>query len=311
MFNRIVTFRRAHGVFKDQMKPYKSWYERVEMSPRLEVKGKFYRVLITRQYFGKHVINGIVICKDDGYLVRDERITKDVLKVFIYLLHLKVNKRMMKVDQKDDAKTRYRSLYEHLQRVIHAIEQYVTEDEKRSLQSHLHYYKNVSHWGKKTRLYAKQCLDYDKLLKHNKSKTLYSQDIQTLKTALYMRDQGRCRMFAELLENGVSTREAVRAILADKQYLRVIKNKRSIELVVEEINEAKAAYDRFVNDGVETWNYQKQYLNPNMGTFNLTDYIASLRKENTYDDVVQTNVNHFLQKFWLYNIAKVDQPSES
>lgn len=297
----LVSFKRAKGIFKKSIMPYKRWFERAEMSPSLEVDGEFYRVLQTTHLFGKNIVNSIVISTEDGTLIQDEGVTNRVLKVFTYLLHLKVNKPSMKIDQRENMPARYDPLYKELDQILIDLTPYLTDDEKSSLRSHLDYYANISHWGDKAREYASQCLDYEKQLTKDKPDILYAEDIEFLRKILNKRDQARCKMFAEVLENALYTRESVRKILENAQYIQHIGDENAVQQVIQEIDAAKKAEKRFINEGKATWDYKKQYLNPNRNAFTIEAYIMELRKENTYEQIVQTNINQFMTMFWIFN----------
>jgi len=69
---RFITFKPVTGVYEKAIQPYKKWYELADMSPLIEVDGEYYRILRLTGLVNKINTRKMVICHEDGQLIRDK-----------------------------------------------------------------------------------------------------------------------------------------------------------------------------------------------------------------------------------------------
>jgi len=82
MSKRFITFKPVTGVYEKAIQPYKKWYELADMSPLIEVDGEYYRILRLTGLVNKINTRKMVICHEDGQLIRDKEVSCECAKIF-------------------------------------------------------------------------------------------------------------------------------------------------------------------------------------------------------------------------------------
>jgi|SRR5699024_5511169 len=89
---RFVTFEPTRGVFKKAIKPYKSWREGSDMSQKVEIDGEYYRLLRTTRIINKLRPRKVIVCTEEGRIIKDEHITRECLRIMLVIFHAELNK---------------------------------------------------------------------------------------------------------------------------------------------------------------------------------------------------------------------------
>src|SRR5690625_6514569 len=85
MSDTIITFRTTTGVYAKAIKPYKKWYHSSDMSKKIEIDGRYYRVVRTTGLINKLRLKKMVVCDENGQIVEDEEVTRQCFKWMMYL----------------------------------------------------------------------------------------------------------------------------------------------------------------------------------------------------------------------------------
>jgi len=111
---RFVTFEPIQGVFKKAINPYKSWREGSDMSQKIEIDGNYYRLLRTTRIINKLRFRKVIVCTEEGHIIKDEQITRECLRIMLCIIHAELNKADMEFLLTQGKKSQHEPMDFHL-----------------------------------------------------------------------------------------------------------------------------------------------------------------------------------------------------
>lgn len=301
MLGHFITFKPTKGVFKQAIRPHQRWYDKSDMSPFIEIEGKYYKILRTTGLINKIKLRKIVICNEEGQLINNKELTRKALDIYVFLANFQFNIRNMKNDSKQNGPKRFGPLTTKLKKLQKELKPVLNEKEEDAINFHLHYYEEVSRLSVDMRLQAIKCINYERELRKLKSNKLSSSFIEELREILYSRILTRSNLEAMLIEDGISARDLVWEVLENPKYKKYIKNEHDSTPILREIIDAGRAAERILDGGKKGWENEKKWVNPNKGPFDLETHINDLRDIKIIEVIRELNINEMMVEHWVFS----------
>lgn len=297
----FITFRPTTGIFDKAIQPYRKWYEKSDMSPPLEVDGKYYRILRTTGMFDKVSTRKAVIADEGGRLIKDEELTRECSKIFVYLTPFQVNSQGIIASSKEDTDVRLDKFIVEFKKILENIASHLTEKELEAMKFHLYYYEETKRLVNKTTKEAHQLLPYAQKLKENRIEVFSSSIINKLEHHIAQWETNKRYVEALMIEDGLKARNIVRKILRNTEYQPYFPNKQITEKMVEETYEAEKAVKRFIYDGKQSWKYESKWLSIDREEFTVEKLLYNLRYQNVVELYKKLTAIEILQNHWIFS----------
>src|SRR5699024_6294929 len=140
---RFVTFEPIQGVFKKATKPYKSWREGSDMSQKIEIDGNYYRLLRTTRIINKQKFRKVIVCTEDGHIIKDEQITRECLRIMLVIFHAELNKPDIEFLLTQGKKHQHEPMVRIFKEIQARFHPLLSDTENEAMDFHLHYLKEV------------------------------------------------------------------------------------------------------------------------------------------------------------------------
>ena len=305
MFKRFITFTPVTGIYEKAIQPYKKWSELADMSPPIEVDGEYYRILRITGLMNKLGTRKMVMCYEDGQLVKDEELSRECVNVFLYLDVFQTNSRNIIASSKDDTDTKLGEFIAEFKKMFENVAPRLTEEEQEAMRRHLYYYEETMRFMKIVAREASQLRPYIQPIKKNNIDVYSASLINKLEKHLTQWEVNKRYVEALMIENGLKARNTVRKILKNKNYQFYFPNQQIIKEIISEMNEADRASNRLIQDGKGRWKREVKWVNSNKGLFTLEKYLNELWNQNNVEIIKEANANEFITAYWLFSPTRV------
>lgn len=308
MAKKFIPFTKATNREKKILQQHKKWYEKIYVSPQIEIGNTHYQILRTARLFGQINLRKIVVFTKAGTVIEDPEITKNVLQVYTCFHYLNAFAKDIIADSKRDGQKQFKLLITSIKDIIDHLSEKVEEAELEALNNHLDYYNKSQKLVDGVAAAAKKCLQVKEKLSSLTPQATIDDSLKVdLKEALYERENKRGQLEAMMLENSLHTSPTIKQILTKESYKAYVKNKESIERVVKEADYTKYLSYHLIQVGESDWAFDEQSLALNKGEFTVEKYIDELRNKNLGDIFVKTNVTILMQDHWLFSVTQDNQ----
>jgi hypothetical protein len=304
MSGHFITFRPATGIFQKAIQPYKKWYEKSDMSPPIEIGGNFYRILRTTGVIDKVHTRKMVMCDEDGSLIKDEKLSRECFKIIVYLNHFQINSQGIIASSKENTLTKLDEFIKELRKALENAAPHLTEKELEAMKFHLYYYEKTRGYAEVVAKEAGHLLPYIQKLKENRIEVFSASFISTLENHITRWEVYKGYIEAVMIEDGFKARELFRKVLRKTDYQPYFPNRNITEKMVDETYEAEKAVNRLIYDGKQGWERENKWLNPNKGKFNLKQYLHDLRHRNIVEVFREVNTNEFIITHWIFSSGR-------
>lgn len=229
---KLITFRPTEGVYKNTIKPYRSWYNASDMSPLLEINGGTFRVIRTVDPFQKKFAKKILVCRENGQIEENEEIVRKCLTIYLYLVLFEINESNMVFDATQAGKNRHEPLIQAFATMTEELKPELTVEQVQAMEFHLYYLKEIYRLSiliAKEVEFLMQCKSQlenlpgenlptaliDKLIKHSQIRTGLRNELEAM-----------------LFEDGERSRETVWEILCNSHYKKMLSSTQYVHHVL-------------------------------------------------------------------------------
>src|SRR5690625_1933579 len=301
MFKRFVTFTPVTGIYKKMIQPYKKWNELADMSRPIELDGEYYRILRITGLINRLGTRKMVMCHEDGQLIKDENLSRECVNVFLYLDVFQENSGTIIINSKADTDIKLNEFIVEFKKMYENVAPKLTEEEREAMRHHLYYYEEVRRFMKIVARATSRLRPYIQPIKKNKIEVYSASLINKLEKDLAQWDTNRGYVEALMIENGLKARDTVRKILKNKNYQPYFPNRKIIKKMISEMNEAHRASNGLIQDGKGRWEREVKWTNPNKGRFTIEKYLNDLWNQNNSEVIKKANANEFITAYWLFS----------
>jgi len=305
MSKRFITFKPVTGVYEKAIQPYKKWYELADMSPLIEVDGEYYRILRLTGLINKINTRKMVICHEDGQLIKDKEVSCECAKIFFYLDAFQMNSEGMVASSKEDTAKKLQEFIMEFRKMLNNVSPKLTEQERVAMRFHLYYYEETKRYAELVAKDANRLSTYIEPIKKNQIKAFSSQLIHELGQHLAHWELNKSYIEALIIENGKKSRNIVRKILRNADYQSCFPNQRIKKEMLDEMLQSEMAVTRFLHDGKIGWEREKKWLNPNKGEFNIETYLEESWNRNSSEVFMKVSINEFIKGYWLFSPTRI------
>lgn len=141
MSKKFLAFKPISGIYEEAWAPHEKITELAEMSVLLEVEGKYYRIL--RNTLDRKRSRKMLVCQEDGQIVKDKSITKECFNYFVYLDLYDLSKRNIKFDQKQADKKKHEPMIEGFKAIVQELKPVLSKEENEAMAFHLYYFEEI------------------------------------------------------------------------------------------------------------------------------------------------------------------------
>ena len=232
----IITFQLTHGVYKNTIKPYRSWYHASDMSPLLEVDGEKFRVIRIVGHFQKKYPKKILVCRENGQIEENAEIVRKCFTIYLYLASFVINESNMAFDATQAGKSRHESLIQAFATMTEDLKPELTIEQVQAMEFHLYYLKEIYRLSvliAKEVEFLMQCKSQlENLPGENLPTTLIDKLIKHSQTWVGLRS----KLEAMLFEDGERARDTVWDILRNSDYKGMLSYTKYVQHVLREIH---------------------------------------------------------------------------
>lgn len=290
--------------YKKAIKPYKKWSELADMSPLIEVDGKYYRILRTTGFVDKKSTRKMVMCDQDGQLVEDEGVSRKCFILFFYLIYFEDEKTLTSPTKKDVPLIINRFITE-LKTIMENIESLLTEKEREAMEQQLSFYEQTKHYLEIVAKDAWQLTSYLEPIKKHQIDEFPASLVQKISDHIFRGQQNRGYVRALVIENHFKTEEIVRNILKNRDYQSYIPNHKIKKEILQDLKQLRIAANGFIRRAKIGWEREKKYLDSNKGTFSTERCTDELWKTNVVDINIMVHTNEFIDDRWLFSPTRI------
>lgn len=302
MRNRFITFTGAEGIYRKAIRPYKKWQELTDMSPWIEADGGYYRILRTTGISNRFKTRKLVICNEDGELIRDEDLTRFCLETMGYLDYFnRHNLSNILAWGQDDITEKFNLFIRELNQLINTTGEKVTKNELRVMKSQLYYYEEMKRYSSLVVQEADELKTYIPEFKQKQIDILLDSFTKKLEYHITHMEIYKNLSRAKMIENGLKTRDEIRKILKNKKYQRYFSNVKCVEQMIKETDIAEKTVTQLIANGKRNWKREVKWLDPKKGKFTVARYVDELWSQNTVDTHIKVIENRLLNDHWLFS----------
>ncbi|MFB4159383.1 hypothetical protein ACE1TF_05830 [Geomicrobium sp. JSM 1781026] len=284
---RLPGFQPADGVFEEVIKPYRSWYERSEMSPLFEVNQQYYRVITTIQYWRNVSGRKMLVCDEKGKLIDDENITYECLNILIYLA------RFIDFQHNDDfyikggEAVRHEPTINAMNTVKASIDSKCTEYQLQGIEKHRSYLYEHYRLSVELMNITKQKLSDREIIENSMNKKLTSGFIQEFIQHLITFIDLSEHFEVNLIENREG-RKITKEVLTDQTIMGGLDLNKEIKLIIGEINGSQEAVSRAIENNPEYKQFDSE-----------EEWIASKKKSGNEKKYVADFTDTMVKENWV------------
>src|SRR5690625_1654973 len=297
MSKKFLAFKPISGIYEEAWAPHEKITELAEMSVLLEVEGKYYRIL--RNTLDRKRSRKMLVCQEDGQIVKDKSITKECFNYFVYLDLYDLSKRNIKFDQKQADKKKHEPMIEGFKAIVQELKPVLSEEENEAMAFHLYYFEEIYRLSITIADLASKVEEFRNQLKSIETDRLSAEFINESRQTLRSWRLHRKQLDSILIEDGERARPLVTKILKGWRYRKRrkhITNWGDKDRVLKEMQGADYASKRYVKG------YKKDFqlieLNSEIvkGPFSVDKLIEELRTGLIEDQMMEISEKKFFRE---------------
>lgn len=296
----IITFKPTNGVYKDTIKPYRSWYDASDMSSLLEINGRKFRVIRIVGPFQKKYAKKILVCRENGQIEENEEIVRKCFTIYLYLASFVINESNMAFDATQAGTNRHEPLIEAFTTMTEELKPELTVEQVQAMEFHLYYLKEIYRLSvliANEVEFLMQCKSQlENLPGENLPTSLIDKLIRHSQTWVGLRSE----LEAMLFEDGERARDTVWDILRNSDYKGMLSSTKYVQHVLREIHGAKMNAQKEIRKAKEE---KKKYGETDL--FTVEKHIYALRNEMTLERSIQRNLEIVIKELWVLSPAVV------
>jgi len=113
------------------------------MSRKIEIDGRYYRLLQITGLINKSKLRKGAICTEDGHLVEDEQIVRKCLRMMLVIIHAEVNKSDIQLLLTQEKKNQHEPKITAFKQIKERLQSLLNKAENEAMDFHLYYLKEV------------------------------------------------------------------------------------------------------------------------------------------------------------------------
>lgn len=299
MSKKFPAFKSLSGIYEEAWAPYEKFSEGADMSVLLEVEGKYYRIL--RNTLDWKRSRKMLVCHEDGQIVKDKGITKECFNYFVYLDLYDLSKRNVKFDQKQADKKKHEPMIEGFKAIVQELKPVLSTEEHKAMSFHLYYFEEIYRLSVIIADLALKVENYRNQLKNLETDRLSEEFIDETRQTLRSWRLHRKQIDSLLIEDGERARPLVKKILKSwhyRKHRKHISNWGDKDRVLKEMEGAHFASKRYVKGYKKEHKLIELNLEIDKGPFSVEQLIEELRTGVIEEETIKMNEKSFLERHW-------------
>lgn len=303
MVRHYITFRPVAGIFENAIRPYKKWYQMVDMSLPIEIDGNYYHILRTTGPIDRVSPKKVVVCDEDAVLIEDEEISRKCFRFYIYLGQYEFAKKKLKADLKQDGAKRYNPIIPEYKKMMTDLAPVLNESETEAMAYHLFYFEEIIRITTLRIELVEKLFKFKEQLRHEIDKvtnTMMEEIMNTFHQWLMCSSE----LQAVLYEDGLRARGVLRKLLKDpKNKKQHIKDEAIAREILDDLDQGEAASTRLIRLEKEERKAFAEWIDLD----DLDQEVSNVEKlinELRYVDIDRINLSATLKKlmkeYWVF-----------
>src|SRR5690625_4334832 len=236
---KFIAFQPTDGVYKNTIKPYRSWYHASDMSPLLEVDGEKFRVIRIVCHFQKKYPKKILVCRENGQIEENEEIVRKCFTIYLYIATFIINESNMAFDATQAGKNRHEPLIQAFATMTEELKPELTVEKVQAMEFHLYYLKEIYRLSVLIAKEVDLLMECKGQLENLHGEILPIPLIDKLIKHSHTWNGLRSELEAMLFEDGERARDTVWDILRNSDYKGMLSSTKYVQHVLREIHGAK------------------------------------------------------------------------
>jgi len=298
----FITFQPATGAYAKAIKPYKKWRKKSDVSRKINIDGRNYRVVRTIGFFNKQRMRRMLVCDDNGNVIDDEHITRQCFKLIMYLGYYQFNQVGIRADSTHDKKEGHEQIINLFKDIWESLDPVLDNAEQEIMSFHLHYLEEVYRLRMEIADMSKNVISNIEELQNVRNDT-YPQDLIDRYVEAASANFKLKREFDVVITEATERAgKKVNKILLSSKGIDNLKDFNDKEFVItKDVNDAKAQAELFMDQAKKERKEDKKWSNEIKGPFTVETYLYELRHVYTLDKVVQMNVESAMYENWVFS----------
>jgi len=298
----FITFQPATGVYARAIKPYKKWRKKSDVSRKINIDGRNYRVVRTIGFFNKQRMRRMLVCDDNGNVIDDEHITRQCFKLIMYLGYYQFNQVGIRAESTHGKKEQHEPLISLFKDIWEQLDPILDESEQEIMSFHLHYLEEVYRLSAEIAEASKNVISSIEELQ-NVTNDTYPQDlVERYVEAASANYQLKREFDAVITEARERAGDKVSKILLSSESFEKLRDYRDEKFkITKDINASIAKAELFMDQAKKERKEDQKWSNEIKGPFTVETYLYELRHVYTLDKVVQMNVESAMRENWVFS----------
>lgn len=302
MATQFIAIQEATRIFSKAMQPYKKWLEKVHISSLIEIDEKLYRSVCTLSRFNRKYLRKVVLCTEQGEIVKSQELVQRHFEILTYLHYFKVFSNDIAFDATQYGEEKFGAVKSSLNKLYHELFSKLSKSEQTAITEHLTYYDEMIYWLDELAELSKECLKLIEQLKQlTADDTLTADFIDYMHRMMIKREKIRNNVEAVILENGLKVRRSIKAILHDDKYTKHISNNDDKTRVLVETDNAQNIEYKVIQNGKKDWKVIEKWLEIDKGKFTVEKYVSDLFDSEHAKIFFLVNTKLIATEHWVYS----------
>ncbi|MBU5467268.1 hypothetical protein KQI49_10585 [Virgibacillus sp. MSJ-26] len=304
MVRHYITFKPATGKFEKAILPYKKWYQVTDMSLPIEVDGNYYRILRTTGPIDRLGPKKLVVCNEDGELIKDKEISRKCFRFYVYIGNYEFDKRKLKADLKQDGAKRYNPIIPEYQKMMKDLTPVLNEHEMEALEYHLFYFREMVRITTLRIELAEKLMLYKEQIQPGNIDEITNSTVTKVIDTFSKWIKCSYELEALLHEDGLLARDTVRGILKNTEKHKYIGNMAIAREIISDLDSGEATARRFIPLENEQRKELRKWIDlEEMGkeVSSIEIYIKELRYTKTAEILANAALEELMSTLWVFS----------
>jgi len=301
MSDTFITFRPTTGVYAKAIKPYKKWYHSSDMSKKIEIDGRYYRVVRTTGLINKLRLKKMVVCDENGQIVEDEEVTRQCFKWMMYLGYYQFNQNGIQAESTHGKKEQHEPLIELFQDIWNHVNPVLEEAEQELMAYHLNYLKEVYRLSAEIAEASKEVISCVEELRRLTGDSYPAELMDRYIKAASLNYKLKREFEIVLIESKERAGQRVRKLILQDKCFDYLTDIGSDKLrITDDIIDANTKTEIFIDQAKDQHKRDVKWSNDIQGPFTIEKYLYELRYIYTFKKFVEINVAETLHEHWVF-----------
>ncbi len=299
MTQHFLSFEPTTGLYEQAIRPHKKWSEYTDMSPRIEIDGKDYRLIRVAGKIFKSATKNIFLCDPTGNIIEDRQLYRKGLSVYYLLNKLNAKKEEL-ISSKDETVTfGLKSMHKGFQELAESLCDELTEAENIALREQIDYFEKSINLSVNIEEEAEVLLSFIEQLEENKIDRLTVALIDQWNHHLFQLERNNIRMELLTIENGMTIRPAIKEIVYNASNFAKFPDQDFHEIITEYFDGIDEIEEGYLENGKQDWG-QMVAIDPNKGEFHLETYLKEAWEGTYIKSISENHQNEVLEELLEY-----------